>query len=77
MVPIYTAADVQSNVWPVFPDRSGKPVIENMTKNLDRAIALIERLAEWNPSKIYLLPEFFMTGAGGVGKSRKAGSHRP
>ena len=71
MVPIYTAAAVQSNVWPVFPDRSGEPVIENMTKNLDRAIALIERLAEWNPSKIYLLPEFFMTGAGGVGKSAK------
>jgi predicted amidohydrolase len=71
MVPIYTAAAVQSNVRPVFPDRSGEPVIENMTQNLDRAIALIERLAEWNPSKIYLLPEFFMTGAGGVGKSAK------
>lgn len=71
MVPIYTAAAVQSNVRPVFPNRSGEPVIENMTKNLDRVIALIERLAEWNPSKIYLLPEFFMTGAGGVGKSAK------
>jgi len=71
MVPLYTAAAVQTNVWPVFPDRSGTPVPENMTRNLDRAISLIERVADWNPSKIYVLPEFFMTGAGGVGRTAK------
>ena len=71
MVPLYTAAAVQTNVWPVYASRTGEPAMEHIKKNLDRAIALIERNAEWNPSKIYLLPEFFMTGAGGVGKSAR------
>lgn len=71
MVPIFTAAAVQTNVWPVYPSRNGAAVLENKEKNLNRAMDLILRLAEWNPAKIYLLPEFFMTGAGGVGKAQK------
>jgi len=65
-VPIYTAAAVQTNVWPVFADRNGVPNMDYKEKNLHRAIDLIERVATWNPSKIYVLPEFFLTGAGGV-----------
>ena len=71
MVPIFTAAAVQTNVWPVYPSRSGEAVMENKEKNITRAINLILRLAEWNPAKIYVLPEFFMTGAGGVGRAEK------
>ncbi len=71
MVPIYTAAAVQTNVRPAFPDRSGELSTENIQKNLDRAVDIIERIAQWNPSKIYVLPEFWMTGAGGV----LAGTH--
>lgn len=69
MVPLYTAAAVQTDVRPVFPTRDGKPEPDNLKRNLDRAIEIIERSAGWNASKIYLLPEFFLTGAGGVGKS--------
>ena len=72
MVPLYTAAAVQTDVWPVFASQSGVPVPENITKNLDRAIELIKRSAGWNPSKIYLMPEFFLTGAAGIGHSEKA-----
>jgi predicted amidohydrolase len=72
MVPLYTAAAVQTDIWPVFASQSGVPEPENIKKNLDRAIALISRSAAWNPSKIYLLPEFFLTGAAGIGHSEKA-----
>lgn len=72
MTPIYTAACVQTNVWPVYPRKGGEPEPSHKEKNLSRAIELIERVASWNPSKIYVLPEFFMTGAGGVGKTEKA-----
>ena len=72
MVPLYTAAAVQTDVWPVFASQSGVPDPGNITKNLDRAIELIKRSAGWNPSKIYLLPEFFLTGAAGIGHSEKA-----
>ena len=70
MVPNYTAAAVQTNVWPVFAYRKAAPVAENKRKNLERAVALISRSADWNPSKIYLLPEFFLTGAGGAGSPK-------
>lgn len=66
MVPIYTAAAVQTDVWPVFARRGAGPVPENRQRNLDRAIELISRCADWNPSRIYVLPEFFLTGAGGA-----------
>jgi len=72
MVPLYTAAAVQTDVWPVFASSSGIPVPENAERNLKRAIELITRSAAWNPSKIYLLPEFFLTGAAGIGHSAKA-----
>ena len=72
MVPLYTAAAVQTDVWPVFPSRSGEPAPENARKNLDRAIELIMRSAAWNPSRLYVLPEFFLTGAAGIGHSAKA-----
>lgn len=72
MVPLYTAAAVQTDVRPVFPSLKGGPVAENATKNLDRVIELIARSAAWNPSKIYVLPEFFLTGAAGVGMSPEA-----
>ncbi len=72
MVPLFTAAAVQTDIRPVFPDRSGQPAPENIRRNLDRAIALIERNAQWNPSKIYVLPEFFLTGAAGIGHSPEA-----
>lgn len=68
MVPIYTAAAVQCNIRPAFPDRSGELNAENIQKNLSRVTDIIERVAQWNPSKLYVLPEFFMTGAGGVGR---------
>lgn len=67
MVPLYTAAAVQTNVWPVFARKGAGPVPEHRQRNLERAIELIARSADWNPSKIYLLPEFFLTGAGGAG----------
>ena len=69
MVPLYTAAAVQTDIRPVYPSISGKAVPENKTKNLQRASELIKRSASWNPSKIYLLPEFFLTGAAGIGPS--------
>jgi predicted amidohydrolase len=72
MVGLYTAAAVQTDIWPVFPSRSGQPEPANARKNLDRAIELIIRSAAWNPSRIYLLPEFFLTGAAGIGHSAKA-----
>jgi predicted amidohydrolase len=72
MVSLYTAAAVQTDVWPVFPSLRGGPVPENAHKNLDRAIELIARSAAWNPSKIYVLPEFFLTGAAGIGASLEA-----
>ncbi|MDX2224102.1 MAG: nitrilase-related carbon-nitrogen hydrolase [Rhodospirillaceae bacterium] len=71
MVPIYTAACVQTNVWPVYPKKGGPAELEHKEKNLARAIELIDRVASWNPSKIYVLPEFFMTGAGGVGTTQR------
>lgn len=67
MVPLYTAAAVQTNVWPVFARRGAAPVPEHKQKNLERAVELISRSADWNPSRIYVLPEFFLTGAGGAG----------
>jgi len=72
MTAIFSAAAVQTDVWPVFPYKDAPAVPENMQKNLDRAIALIERVALWNPSKIYVLPEFFLTGAGGIGISTES-----
>ena len=71
MVPLYTAAAVQTDIWPVFPSRSGMAAPENAQKNLVRAIELISRSAAWNPSKLYVLPEFFLTGAAGIGHSKK------
>ena len=72
MVPLYTAAAVQTDVWPVFPSKSGAPAPENIGKNLERTIELIARNAQWNPSKLYVLPEFFLTGAAGIGHSPEA-----
>jgi predicted amidohydrolase len=72
MVPLFTAAAVQTDVWPVFPSRTGTPAPENIEKNLQRAIDLISRSAQWNPSRIYVLPEFFLTGAAGIGHSAAA-----
>ena len=72
MVPLYTAAAVQTDIWPVFPSRNGGPVVENAQKNLDRVIELIARSAAWNPSRLYVLPEFFLTGAAGIGHSEEA-----
>jgi predicted amidohydrolase len=72
MSSLFTAAAVQTDVWPVFPSLKGAPAPENMQKNLDRAIELIARSAAWNPSKIYVLPEFFLTGAAGIGHSPEA-----
>ncbi|MGI9309370.1 MAG: hypothetical protein ACR2P6_08910, partial [Gammaproteobacteria bacterium] len=69
MTAIFSAAAVQTDVWPVFARKGSPPQPENMQKNMERAIELIERVASWNPSKIYVLPEFFLTGAGGVGKN--------
>jgi predicted amidohydrolase len=70
MVPLYTAAAVQTNVWPVFARKGAPPAQEHKQKNLDRAVELISRCADWNPSRIYVLPEFFLTGAGGAGTSQ-------
>jgi predicted amidohydrolase len=67
MIPLYTAAAVQTNVWPVFARRRAGPVPAHKQKNLDRAVELISRSADWNPSRIYVLPEFFLTGASGAG----------
>jgi len=72
MVSLFTAAAVQTDIWPVFPSLKGAPAPENAQKNLDRAIELIARSAAWNPSKIYVLPEFFLTGAAGIGHSPDA-----
>jgi predicted amidohydrolase len=69
MTAIFSAAAVQTDVWPVYARKNAPPQPENMQKNLDRAIELIERNAGWNRSKLYLLPEFFLTGAGGIGQS--------
>ncbi len=62
---------MQTNVWPVYPRKGGAAEIGNRDKNLTRAVELIDRVASWNPSKIYVLPEFFMTGAGGVGNTQR------
>jgi predicted amidohydrolase len=70
MVPLYTAAAVQTNVWPVFARKGAGPVPEHRQKNLDRAVELIRRSADWSPSRLYVLPEFFLTGAGGAGSPR-------
>lgn len=72
MVPLFTAAAVQTDVWPLFPSLKGPPAPENAAKNLERASELIARSAAWNPSKIYVLPEFFLTGAAGIGHSPEA-----
>ena len=72
MVPLYTAAAVQTDIWPVFPSLSGGPVPENAQRNLERASEIIARSAAWNPSKLYVLPEFFLTGAAGIGHSKEA-----
>lgn len=72
MVPLYTAAAVQTDIWPVFASASGTPVPDHIEKNLNRVIELIRRSAAWNPSKIYVLPEFFLTGAAGIGHSSEA-----
>lgn len=70
MVPLYSVAAVQADVWPVFPSRSGTPVPEHRERNLARVEELIRRCADWNPARLYLLPEFFLTGSGGVGPPR-------
>ena len=70
MVAPYTVAAVQTDIWPVFARKGAGPVPEHRQKNLDRAVALIARCADWSPAQIYLLPEFFLTGAGGAGSPR-------
>lgn len=67
MVPLFTAAAVQSNVRPVFPDASRTLTLAHRDENLQRAIELVDKLATWNPSRLYVFPEFFLTGAGGAG----------
>ena len=70
MAQLYTVAALQTNVWPVFARKGAGPAPEHRQKNLDRAVELIARCADWSPSRIYLLPEFFLTGAGGAGSPR-------
>lgn len=70
MVAQYSAAAVQTDVWPVVPRRGGPPVPENRERNLQRTRELILRSADGHPAKLYLLPEFFLTGSGGAGSRR-------
>ena len=72
MTEIFSVAAVQTDVWPVFANKGSAPEPSHIRKNLDRAIELIDRVASWNPSKIYVLPEFFLTGASGIGNSAEA-----
>jgi predicted amidohydrolase len=64
----YAVAAVQTDLWPVVPEAGGPPVPGNRDRNLARAIQLIRRQARWNPARLYVLPEFFLTGSGGVGR---------
>lgn len=62
----YAVAAVQTDLWPVVPEAGRSPVPANRDRNLGRAIALIRRQAQWNPARLYVLPEFFLTGSGGI-----------
>jgi predicted amidohydrolase len=67
MVPLYSIAAVQANVWPVAARRGAPPEPAHRQRNLDRAVELIRRAAETAPARIWVLPEFFLSGAPGAG----------